>query len=190
MFSLMQQLIAWLGWGDGIGAIAGISAILTALAILVPVVAGLLLYGLERLQVEILKSLNRDFAYFFVNFMTFPGTFVHEMSHLIFAVITGAEVREICMFENDCGRLGHISYRVRGPWFMQAVQHSLTAVALLHLIFTTEFTLWENIGLWYLVVSLVDHSTMSDADLEHYFQGVWIFIVPLFLFFFIVGKLA
>ena len=201
MLSLMQQLIAWLDWGDGIGAIVGISAVLTVLAILAPVVAGLLLYGLERLQVEILKSLNRDFAYFFVNFLTFPGTFVHEMSHLIFAVITGAEVREICMFENDNGRLGHISYRVRGPWFMQAVQHSLTAVAptvvgiglgcfLLHLIFTTEFTLWENVGMWYLVVSLVDHSTMSDADLEHYFQGVWVFIVPLFLFFFIVGKLA
>ncbi len=61
---------------------------------------------------------------------------------------------------------------------------------LLHLIFTSEFTLWENIGLWYLVVSLIDHSTMSDSDLEHYFHGVWIFIVPLFLFFFILGMLA
>jgi hypothetical protein len=123
------------------------------------------------------------------------------MAHMCFAVITGAEVHEICMFENENGRIGHISYQVRGPWFIQAVQHSLTAVAptvvglglgylLLHLIFTSEFTLWENIGLWYLVVSLIDHSTMSDSDLEHYFQGVWIFIVPLFLFFFILGMLA
>ena len=201
MQSLMQQLITWLGWGDGIGAIAGISAILTVLAILAPVIVGLLLYGLERLQVEIIGAVNRDFAYFFVNFVTFPRTFVHEMAHMCFAVITGAEVHEICMFENESGRIGHISYHVRGPWFIQAVQHSLTVVAptivglglgylLLHLIITSEFTLWENIGLWYLVVSLIDHSTMSDSDLEHYFQGVWIFIVPLFLFFFILGMLA
>jgi len=51
-------------------------------------------------------------------------------------------------------------------------------------------SLWANIGLWYLVVSLIDHSTMSDADLEHYFQGVWIFIVPLFACFFAVEKFA
>lgn len=201
MTSLMQQIIAWFGWGNGIGALSGISAILTVAAILAPVVVGLLLFALERLQVAVLKGINYDFAYFFVNFLTFPGTFVHEMAHLCFAVITGAEVHEICMFENEDGRLGHISYSVRGPWFMRAVQHSLTAVAptivglvlgvvLLRVIFAGGLSLWANIGLWYLVVSLVDHSTMSDADLEHYFQGVWIFIVPLFAFFFIVGRMA
>ena len=201
MTSLMQQIIAWFGWGNGIGALSGISAILTVAAILAPVVVGLLLFALERLQVAVLKGINYDFAYFFVNFLTFPGTFVHEMAHLCFAVITGAEVHEICMFENEDGRLGHISYSVRGPWFMRAVQHSLTAVAptivglvlgvvLLRVIFSGGLSLWANIGLWYLVISLVDHSTMSDADLEHYFQGVWIFIVPLFAFFFVVGRMA
>ena len=201
MTSLMQQTIAWFGWGNGIGALAGISTILTIVVILVPVIAGLLLFGLERLQVTVLKGINYDFAYFFVNFLTFPGTFVHETAHLCFAVLTGAEVDEICMFENEDGRLGHISYRVRGPWFMQAIQHSLTAVAptivgftlgfvLLRIIFAGGLSLWANIGLWYLVISLIDHSTMSDADLEHYFQGVWIFIVPLFIFFLILGLIA
>lgn len=201
MTSLMQQIIAWFGWGNGIGALSGISAILTVAAILAPVVVGLLLFALERLQVAVLKEINYDFAYFFVNFLTFLGTFVHEMAHLCFAVITGAEVHEICMFENEDGRLGHISYSVRGPWFMRAVQHSLTAVAptivglvlgvvLLRVIFAGGLSLWANIGLWYLVISLVDHSTMSDVDLEHYFQGVWIFIVPLFAFFFVVGRMA
>ena len=145
--------------------------------------------------------INRDLAYFFVNFITFPGTFVHEMAHLCFGVITGAEVREICMFENNNERIGHVRYRVRGPWFMQAVQHSLTAVAptivgltsayfLLKYILSSQRSLWENIALWYLVISLIDHSTMSDADLEHYFQGVWVFILPLFLLFFLSGLLV
>lgn len=138
--------------------------------IVAPVIAGLLLYGLERAQVELIGQVNRDFAYFFVNFVTFPGTFVHEMAHLCFGVITGAEVTEICMFESGHGQLGHISYCARGPWFIRAVQHALIGVAPTVVGFT-----------------LIDHSTMSDSDLEGYFQGVWIFILPLFLLFFGLG---
>jgi len=197
----MAQVIAWFGWGDGIGALAGISIILTALVLVAPVIFGLVLYGLERLQVELISLVNRDFAYFFVNFVTFPGTFVHEMAHLCFGVITGAEVDEICMFESGEGRLGHISYRARGPWFMVAVQHTLIGVAptvvgftlgyvVLQMIFTGSHSIWEYIGLWYLVISLIDHSTMSDSDLQGYFQGVWVFVVPVFLVFFIFGLLA
>lgn len=197
----MQQLITWLGWGDSIGAKAGISAILTVLAILAPVIVGLLLYGLERLQVIFIGKINRQFAYFFVNYLTFPGTFIHEMSHLSLAVITGAEVCEICMFESDNGRLGHISYRNRGPWFIKAIQETLISVAptvtgtllgyvFLKMILSGEYSLWANLALGYLVVSLVNHATMSDSDLKGYFSGVWIFIVPLFAMFFIVGLLA
>ena len=197
----MTQIIEWFGWGDGVGALAAISMILTLLVLLAPVVFGLILYVIERMQVEVIGAVNRDLAYFFVNFLTFPGTFIHEMSHLCFGVITGAEIHEICMFEDDHDRLGHVSYRTRGPWFMEAVQHSLPAVAptvvgfglgyfLLQLIFSGEYSGLACLGLWYLVISLIDHSTMSDTDLEHYFQGVWVFIVPLFLVFFIFGLLA
>ena len=101
----MTQVISWFGWGNGAGAVAGISLILTLLVLLAPVVAGMLLYVLERAQIEAIGAVNRDFAYFFVNFVTFPGTFVHEMAHLCFGVITGAEVNEICMFEDDGERL-------------------------------------------------------------------------------------
>ena len=197
----MTQVIEWFGWGNGFGALAAISIILTALVLITPVIAGMALYGLERLQIEAIGAVNRDFAYFFVNFLTFPGTFVHEMSHLCFGVITGVEVTGICMFESGNGRLGHISYRPRGPWFMEAVQHTLTAVAptvvgfalgycLLKIIFSGSPDIWESILLWYLVISLIDHSTMSEVDLQLYFQGVWIFIVPVFLVFFISGILA
>lgn len=194
----MQQIIAWFGWGNGIGTLAGICSILTIAVILAPVVTGMLLYGLERLQIAVIGKFNRHFAYFFVSYVTFPGTFIHEMAHLCFAVITGAKVHEICMFESSEGRLGHISYSSRGPWFIQALQHSLTAVAptivgfvlgfvLLRIIWEGNFSIWANIGLWYLVISLIDHSTMSDADLALYFRGVWIFILPLFVLFFALG---
>lgn len=94
-----------------------------------------------------------------------------------------------------------ISYYARGPWFIKAVQHTLSAVAptivgftlgflLLHVIWAGGHSVWENIGLWYLVISLIDHSTMSNADLNCYFKGVWIFVVPLFAFFMILGHIA
>lgn len=198
---MMQQIITWFGWGDGIGSLLGISAILTIVVILAPVIAGSLLNILERLQIHLLGLIDEDFARFFVNYATFPGTFIHEMAHLCLAVITGAEVHEICMFESDDGRLGHISCSNRGPWFIKAIQRTLIGVAptitgftlgyfLLQYIFSEPHSIWANIGLWYLVISLIDHSTMSPSDLEGYFKGVWIFVLPLILLFFILGLIA
>ena len=42
MFTLpsMSQIIAWFGWGNGIGAVAVISVILTLVVIVAPVIAG------------------------------------------------------------------------------------------------------------------------------------------------------
>lgn len=197
-FPSFANILDWFGASHELSSILIASAVMTLVVLLAPVLAGLLLYGVERLQIELLGLISRDFAYFFVNFLTFPGTFVHEMSHLCFAVITGAEVDEICMFESDDGRLGHISYCTRGPFPIQMVQHTLSACAptvvgftvgyfLLRYIFNSPHSFWEYVGLWYLVISLIDHSTMSDSDLAHYFQGVWIFIPFIYIGLFIWG---
>lgn len=196
----MHQVVSWFGWGHDAGAVAAVSGIMAVVVILVPVIAGLALYVVERVQLKVLGLINDNFAYFFVNFITFPGTFIHESSHLIFAVVTGAEVTEVCMFENKDGRLGHIGYRPRGPFPIRMVQHALIAVAptivgFVGGYFLLQYTLkvphewWGYVGLWYLFVSLVDHSTMSDADLKNYFHGVWIFIPPLFGIFFACGMI-
>lgn len=196
----MPEIIAFFGFGSGVGSIIAVSAIMTFLVLLFPIAAGLFLYSLERLQVKLIGSFSLKWAYFFVNCVTFPGTFIHEMSHLSFAVITGADVYEICMFESRIGRLGHISFRNRGPWFMVAIQNATSAVAptvvglflgylLLKYTLSGGHSIWANIGLWYLIFCLVDHSTMSDADIKIYFSGVWIFILPIFLAFFIAGMM-
>ena len=36
----MAQVVAWFGWGNGPGAIAAVSAVLTIVVLLAPVVAG------------------------------------------------------------------------------------------------------------------------------------------------------
>lgn len=203
MFNIpsMQQVVAWFGWGDGIGALAGVSAVLTILVIVVPVAVGILLSGLKRLEIIMIAGLNRSLVRFFMHYVTFPGIVIHELSHLIFAVITGAEVRDISFFEDDDGRLGHVTTHSRGPWFIVAVQYTLIAIApvivgltlgflLLQYIFAEQHSLGMNIGLWYLIICLINHSTMSKSDIEGYFRGVWIFVVPLFTLFWILGLFA
>src|SRR5690554_6192336 len=126
---MMKAVIAWLGWGSGVGAVAAVSAIMTVAVILAPVVIGLVLYALERLQIELIGLFNRDLAYLWVNILTFPGTFIHEMSHVGFGILTGAEIDEVCMFESDDGRVEHVSFSNRGPWPIQALQNTLGSAA-------------------------------------------------------------
>ena len=187
----MQQIVKWFGWGDGIGALAGVSAILTILVIILPVVVGMLLSGLKRLEIKIIAVFSRSLVRFFMYYATFPGIVIHELSHLIFAIITGAEVRDVCFFEDDDGKFGHVTTHSRGPWFIVAIQYTLIAIApvvvgltlgilSLRYIFAEQLSLGMNIGLWYLVVCLINHSTMSKSDIEGYFRGVWIFILPIY----------
>lgn len=84
---------------------------------------------------------------------------------------------------------------------MKSIQDTLTSVAptivglaigylLIRHLLTAHTSVGISILLWYLVISLINHSTMSDVDLKGYFSGVWIFILPLFLLFFVPGLLA
>lgn len=190
------QIISWFGMGNGAEALALISLILSLAAIFAPVVAGLLLYGLEHLEVKLLARFNRQFAYSFVNYITFPGTFLHEISHFLFALFTGAKVSKLVLFETNGDSLGHLEYIPRGPWFLKALQNALASVAppvvglvlgyfLLQYIVSGSHTFWGYVGLWYLLVSLVNHSTMSGADLKIYFKNVWILLPPIFVVIFL-----
>lgn len=203
MFNIpsMQQVVAWFGWGDGIGALAGVSAVLTILVIVVPVAIGMLLSSLKRLEIKMIAVFSHSLVRIFMHYVMFPGIVIHELSHFIFAVITGAEVRDISFFEDDDGRLGHVTTHSRGPWFIVAVQYTLIAIApvivgltlgflLLQYFFAEQHSLGMNIGLWYLIICLINHSTMSKSDIEGYFRGVWIFIVPLFALFWMLGLFA
>lgn len=197
---MMHSVITWFGWGDGVGAIAAISGIVSIAVLLAPVVVGLVLYCIQRIEIALLKCINVDFAYCVANFGTFPGLAMHELAHALFGVLCGAEIDEIVLLESDDERLGHVSYYTRGPWFLQAIQHTLVACAptvigcilgyiLLQYIIGEPHSAWGYIGLGYLFLSLINHATMSDTDLGHYVQGFWIFILPLFLTFFVTGML-
>lgn len=194
-----KQVIHFFYFGGDTQSLLISSLALTATIIFLPVILGFALYLLEKFQIFLLSLINRKVAYIFVNYITFPGTIIHESSHLLLAFITGAKINEVCFLESKGDRLGHVSYSTRGPFMLQMAQNALSACAptiigiasgyfLLQYIFSHSMDLWKIIILWYLVISLIDHSTMSDADLKLYFKGVWIFLVPFFAIAFCLFK--
>ena len=147
------------------------------------IVLGLIASGIEQLINRAFGMvLGSGFAFVFSNFLTFPGTVLHELSHAFVATITGAKVTEISFF--DFGpSLGHVSYRPRGNKFFCALQNSLTACApvisgcialsLLFILISKVESVLATIGVIYLIVCVIDHMTMSITDIINYFRGIW-----------------
>lgn len=167
----------------GIFSVLGGAFKLMLLTLIAMIVLGLIASGIEQLINRILGVfLGSNFAFVFCNFLTFPGTILHELSHAFVATITGAKVTEISFF--DFGpALGHVSYRPRGNKFMCALQNSLTACApvisgcialpLLIILLGKVESIPAIIGVIYLMVCVIDHMTMSIVDIVNYFKGIW-----------------
>ncbi|MCR5283487.1 MAG: M50 family metallopeptidase [Lachnospiraceae bacterium] len=129
---------------------------------------------------------------FFVNRLTFMGTVYHELSHALFAFLTGAKVNKISLYHMENGRLGYVRYTPRGPWILRSVQMSLAscapvimgilAEAGIALLFATKtLPVWGTILLGYLFISVLLHMDMSPEDLKAYMKGIPIFFVAFFI---------
>lgn len=177
---------------SGILGVIGSSIKMTFLFLLAMIVIGMIASAIEHItNVIISMVLGGAFALVFCNYLTIPGTILHELSHAIVATITGARVTEISFFDIGLS-LGHVSYRNRGPKFLRALQDSLTACApVIGGVFALAF-LWEKLtyqdhglaatmGLIYLIVSVIDHMTMSIPDVINYFKGIWASAIVVFL---------
>ncbi|WP_290760699.1 hypothetical protein [Fibrobacter sp. UBA4297] len=209
MFNLYPQLtnlVAWLydivNCGAGFEGTAAVSGIILVALILSLVVIGILLNLVERLEFAFFcYFFGYKAAFYLVNHVTIPGTILHELSHALLATITGAKVNEVSFFDRDKNSLGHVTYQAKGPFFLQAVQHSLTACApvivglasfalVSYFLLTTKGGFWTQTLLIYLGISIINHSSMSIADLKLYFKGVWAPAIPLFVIIFIFCKTA
>ncbi len=129
---------------------------------------------------------------FVANRLTFAGVIWHELSHALFAFISGAKVEKISLYHKEGDHLGYVRYRTRGPWPLQCVQHSLSSCApvimgifALASIYTVlaSFALpvWGFALLIYLFISILVHMDMSTQDLKLYVRGVPLFWVIFFL---------
>lgn len=143
---------------------------------------------IDKFEVWLMQKLSKvigDKAAFNIcNYITFPGVMVHELSHAIVALVTGASVTKVKLFELTEGdRLGYVEYVIRGSAIRQKVQLTLTSCApvlsgflwiyiLMRVVFLHHISVIGAILLIYLAISILMHMSMSDVDIDSYKQGL------------------
>lgn len=121
---------------------------------------------------------------FILNYVTFIGVIHHELSHMIFAFITGAKIVSFKLFKvfNHKDSLGTVKINPRGPYIIRGLQLGLSAIApLITGIINVSLVVWyilsNNLSIVYIValiyciVSIVLHMTLSNADIDSYRKG-------------------
>lgn len=136
-----------------------------------------------------------------INYLTFPGVVHHELSHALFAFLTGAKVTEIKLFRihHKDGRLGYVSYAPRGNFITMSIQKVLSSIApivmgfiscsLLYLYARPELEdiLWQTVLLYYLMVSIILHMSLSKQDIKVMKSGILVVILGMTIGFYAFG---
>lgn len=147
-------------------------------------VAGFVIEQLVKILYSLTVSfLGNKITYFIFNRLTFIGVFHHELSHALLATVTGAKVTKIVFFHPDGERLGYVEYIARGNIIMRSVQQTmasiapvlcgaLTSVGIYYYMSVSTLVLWQNVLLWYALVSIIIHMTMSGQDFKVMWRGI------------------
>ncbi len=167
---------------------------LTALAItLIIPLLGLIIHGTNRMIVGLIRMVfGNNIAFIVANYITFPGVIIHEISHALMAVLTGAKVIEFRPFwpDKEKGELGHVTITPRGNFLIRAIQSTfsssapvifglLTTAGLIYVVNTAELPTQINVALYYLVFSIIIHSTMSIQDIKVMLRGIWVIFIAI-----------
>lgn len=174
------------------------AAISTAIIIIAVPLVGMLI---EFITLEITRGLAKNIgvstALFIMNGLTFVGTIHHELSHALYALITGAKVTKVEVFKPQEDRLGCVEFVPRGNWFTKSLQLTLSGIAptvqgfltlcLLFWLFLTFVPhLWWTWAIFiYLGFSIFIHMTMSTADIKAASKGLPIVALIVFIVCFI-----
>ena len=142
----------------------------------------------------IITLFTRDYNIFvlFFNYLTFPGVVYHELSHALVAIITGAKVDSVTLFEVEDDHLGEVIYYPRGNFIFQSIQIALTSCApvitgIVGLYFGLTYLASHTLKIplmilfIYLLLCVFMHMTMSNEDLVQYLKGIWVFFVAFFI---------
>ncbi len=161
----------------------------TLILFMLVIIIGWLVNALENVLKAVLsKCVGQRLSYIAVNYLTFPGTIIHELSHALFGFITGAKITEIRFFDKpSSGRLGHVTYAPRGKLAVRAFQNTViscapvvTGLIIISALYTalTKYTLAipTKVLLFYLMISVICHMSMSNEDIKNYLKGSFILI--------------
>lgn len=196
---LYYNILSLIQMGHGPKGAAVTSLICTAIMIIALLLIGAIMNGIQRLQINLLEKIfGLKAALFISNYVTIAGTIIHESAHALFGILTGAKITAISFLDTKGDSLGHVDYIVRGPAPFRAIQHTMIACApvfagmiaqyfLINAIFYGHYSIWAEIFFWYLMISVINHMSMSSVDIKHYFQGMWAVAPLVFAGFFLYG---
>ncbi|MCR5128631.1 MAG: hypothetical protein K6B69_11090 [Lachnospiraceae bacterium] len=170
-----------------------------AVIVAIPMTGFLIHLFVTRLLANLLSLINPSgkLFLFVANTLTFPGVCYHELSHALFAFITGAKVKKIVLYHKEGNHLGYVEMIPRGPLPLKWMQMSFSACApvitgligecvILWVFATLTLPTWGYILCGFFFFCLLLHMEMSGADIKGYLKG----IPFLFLLFFLVAMAA
>lgn len=172
-----------------------ISSVNTIIILIIIPVAGVLIDYVAGLLVNfIARHFGSKTAYFIANRLTFIGTVHHELAHMLFALLSGAKVTDVNLFKPSGNTLGSVGIVPRGNKIVQSIQLTLSAIApmilgafteyLLYYLLTTNNYIWYiDCVIYYTMVSIFIHMTMSKQDIKNAIKGLPICAVIIFLVF-------
>jgi len=132
------------------------------------------------------------------NRLTFVGTMHHELSHAIVLFLTGAKILKINFFYPQGAILGKVTFQPRGNKILQSIQLTLGSVAPVITGITSFYILiykalsfcteaWQTGVIYYLIISILMHTTMSKQDIKNALRGLPICSLIIFLIFFAIN---
>lgn len=157
------------------------------------ILIGAVVSGVQQILMKVISAIfSSAFTFVLVNYLMFPGVMLHEISHAVAAVVTGAKLTEVALFKPSGGSLGHVSYRARGPKVLQSIQRVMVSAAPVYLggVYVYLFyymatavvsSLAIKVILGYLAFSMIFHMTMSFTDFKGFFKGLPWFMVGVFV---------
>ncbi len=169
----------------------------TILVFIIILIAGFLINTINTVITTSLAVIIGTVPAFIIrNYLTYPGTVHHELSHALLALLTGAKVKKIVLFPKG-NALGSVELETRGNIFFRSLQLSLSAIAPVFLGAVSLFLmwrfllpdlhkLWQYILFWYFFISILFHMSMSGADYLNFFKGMLPTGLLIFLLFLIL----
>ena len=161
-----------------------IAIILTVLIMMSVVLVGRVVSKFDIFLIEKMSSVSgKKLARFIINRVMIAGVVFHELSHALFAKLTGARVTKIkflVLFSKDT--LGSVTFTPVGNKAQQSIQLCLASCAPVLMAFIAVplfviLAVFVDIGfVWrvlfaYLAISVLCHASMSSADLNLYKTG-------------------
>ena len=161
--------------------------------------AGLVIHVFKNMIHGLLAvMLGNKAAFIAVNYVTYPGTIHHEISHALLAVVTGARVTGIHLLPRG-KTLGSVDMIPRGNFLFQSLQNLLTAIAPVLCGSITLYCMliygWPHCLLWwhfalffYFFISILLHMDLSTADIKVALSGLPVCALIVFVIFLVSGS--